>query len=96
MAVSQTVTDFPLIDGPLPIAFRPRKVVVEEMAAILVKYDSFRNEADAIRCLLALRVYSSFEVLRYIDDVRQYAMQQIVAREMSEAVSDCQRPEGER
>jgi hypothetical protein len=71
-----------LIDGPLlDPAIRGKDVAIR-MAKDLIAYDAFRVEADAIRSLMN-RGYSPFDVLRYVDDARQVAMQDIVAREIS-------------
>lgn len=74
------VTSFPLRE--VPLTFRPRSEVVTEMSALLVQYDAWRNEADALRVLIWRGNYSSFEAQRYLDDARQGAMQSVVAREM--------------
>jgi hypothetical protein len=73
--------NFPLIDGPLATHGESRDELVKRMAADLVTYDAFRNEADAIRSLMA-RGYPSFAVARFVDDARQVAMQGVVAAEM--------------
>jgi hypothetical protein len=75
------ILSFPLIDGPLAPQSEGRDDLVRRMAADLVTYDAFRVEADAIRSLMA-KGYSSFAVLRFVDDARQVAMQEIVAAEM--------------
>ena len=51
------------------------------MASDLIRFDAFANEQDAMRALLA-RDYRPFDVFVLLDDVRQVAMQEIVAREM--------------
>lgn len=71
-----------LLDGPMTDPRARREHVVMRMAKDLVAYDAFRVEADAIRALMA-REYSPFDVLRFVDDARQVAMQEIVAKEMS-------------
>lgn len=80
--MSEIVTVFPLNDGPLA-RYRPRAEVVTAMAGDLVRLDAFASEADAIRCLMARRVYTSYEIMSYIDDARQVAMQEVVAEQMS-------------
>ncbi len=60
-----------------------RTDMVERMAQDLVRFDSFRCESDAIRSLFG-RGYSMVDIVMVIDDARQVAMQDIVAREMSE------------
>lgn len=71
------------IDGPLVDAAALRADVVARMAKDLVKYEAYGVETDAIRSLMN-RGYSPYHVLRWVDDARQVAMQEIVAREMSE------------
>lgn len=72
----------PLIDGSLLARRESRNDVVARMASDITKYDAFRNEGDAIRSLMSAG-YSPFDVLRYVDDARQVAMQEVVAAEMS-------------
>jgi len=67
-----------LIDGPLV----SRADMVERMAKDLVRFDSFRNQADAIRSLHGAG-HSMVYAVMMIDDIRQAAMQIVVAREMS-------------
>jgi hypothetical protein len=67
-----------LIDGPLMDPAARREHVVAAMAGDLIAYDAFRVEADAIRALMA-REYSPFDVLRFVDDARQVAIQEIYA-----------------
>lgn len=71
-----------LIDGSMTDPAARREQVVARMAKDLIAYDAFRIEADAIRALMS-REYSPFDVLRFVDDARQVAMQEIVAKEMS-------------
>lgn len=71
-----------LIDGPLVIRRECRSVVVRKMGADLVRLDAFRNENDAMRALIATEKYSAFEVIRYLDDARQVAAQDVVTAEM--------------
>lgn len=75
------VTTFPLRDGPL--AGKTREEVVAAMGADLVRFDAWRNEADAIRALMWRGVYSSWEIMRELDNARQAAMQSVVAKQMS-------------
>ena len=72
-----------LIDGGLSQHPLPRSQVVALMAADLLRLDAFRNEADAIRALMALRLYTTFEIMTCVDDARQAAAQEIVAKEMA-------------
>ena len=76
------VFNFPLIDGPLSAPHESREDLVRRMAERLVAYDSFRNEGDAMRCLM-MKGFSPFEVMRFVDDARQVAMQDVVAREIA-------------
>lgn len=75
--------NIPLIDGSPVLRRESRADVVKRMAADLVKFDAFRDEGDAIRSLMH-RQYSPFDVLRYVDDARQVAVQDVVAREISQ------------
>jgi hypothetical protein len=81
-----TITGFPLRDGPL--LAKSRAEIVKAMAADLVRLDAWRNQQDAMRALLWQRdasgqpVFCSFEVSRYLDDARQAAMQNAVAKVM--------------
>lgn len=72
-----------LIDGGLTQQPLSRSQVTALMAADLIRLDAFHSEADAIRALMALKLYSTFEVMAYIDDARQAAAQDVVAREMA-------------
>ena len=72
-----------LIDGGLTQQPLSRSQVVALMAADLVRLDAWRSEADAIRALIALNLYSTFEIMSYIDNARQVAMQSVAAREMT-------------
>lgn len=78
------ISTFPLIDGGLSQVPLSRAQVVELMAADLERLDAFRSEADAIRALMGLKLYSTFEIMTCVDDARQAAMQIVVAREISE------------
>ena len=72
-----------LIDGGLTQQPLSRSQVAALMAADLVRLDAWRSEADAIRALMALKLYSTFEIMTCVDDARQAAAQEIVAREMA-------------
>jgi hypothetical protein len=74
------VSTFPLIDGPL---CEPRDQLIARMAADLVRFDAFHNREDAVRALMWRKDYSPFLVMRFADDARQVAMQDVVAREMA-------------
>ena len=73
-----------LIDGGLSQQPLPRSQVTALMAADLVRLDAFRSEADAIRALMALKLYTTFEIMTCVDDARQAAVQSLVAREMAD------------
>jgi len=75
-----------LLDGPISVsgALSRRQRLVSDMAQALLKYDAFRNEADAMRCLLVQRRWSTFDVLACLDDARQVAMQEMVAEAMAD------------
>jgi AmiR/NasT family two-component response regulator len=62
---------------------RARQAKVERMAQDLIRFDAFRDERDAIRALTWCGRYNVYDVLVLVDDVRQRAMQETVAREMS-------------
>lgn len=79
-----------LIDGPICAPHQSREDTVKRMAQRLVKYDAFRNEGDAIRTLMARapleqESFSPFDVLRFVDDARQVAMQDVVASLMRDS-----------
>lgn len=74
-----------LIDGGLTQQPLSRSQVVALMAQDLVRLDAFRSEADAIRALVALKLYSTFEIMTCVDDARQAAAQEHAAREISGA-----------
>lgn len=73
---------FVLIDGAVMDATARRKETVTRMAKDLVRYDAVQDERDSIRSLFG-RGYSMVDIVMMIDDARQAAMQEIVAREMS-------------
>lgn len=70
-----------IVDGTL-IDKAPRSELVKRMAADLIKYDAVGNEQDSIRSLFG-RGYSMVDIVMCIDDARQVAMQEVVAREMA-------------
>lgn len=74
-----------LIDGGLAQQPLPRAQVVALMASELLRLDAWRSEADAIRALMALKLYSSFEIMTCVDDARQAAAQETVAKVMGES-----------
>jgi hypothetical protein len=59
-----------------------RDALVRRMADDLIECDAYANKLDACRCLLAKR-YDSVDVAILLDDARQVAMQDVVAREMT-------------
>lgn len=58
-----------------------RADLVARMAKDLVRFDSAGNEADAIRSLFG-NGYGMGDIVMCVDDARQAAVQDIVAREM--------------
>lgn len=68
-----------VIDGAL--LYLGRQEIVARMAADLVAADSFHDEREAIRSLFGK--YPYFQISLLIDDARQVAVQDVVAREMS-------------
>lgn len=72
-----------LIDGPLVDVNSRRSDIVKRMAVDLVRFDAFRTEPDAIRSLHGAR-YSMGDIVMCVDDARQAAMSDVVAREMVE------------
>lgn len=72
-----------LIDGGLTQQPLSKAQVTALMAKDLIRLDAWRTEADAIRALMALKLYSTFEIMAYVDDARQAAAQEIVAKEMA-------------
>lgn len=84
---SPPTTTILLLEGPLSIAagLSKRQRLVSDMAQALLKYDAFRNEADAFWTLQNREMWSTYDIIVCIDDARQVAMQEIVAKEMSES-----------
>lgn len=77
------MTALRLIDTSLSQPRESREDLVRRMAKCLVTYDAFRNEGDAMRALM-LKGFSPFEAIRFVDDARQVAMQEVVAVAVSE------------
>jgi hypothetical protein len=75
------VSNFPLGDGPL---CEPRDQLIARMAADLVRFEAYHNRDDAVRSLMWRKDYSPFLVMRFADEARMAAMQEIVAREMEQ------------
>lgn len=73
-----------LIDGGLTQEPLSRSQVVALMAVDLVRLDAWRSEADAIRALMELKLYSTFEIMAYIEAGIYEAQQQTVAKMMSD------------
>lgn len=65
-----------LIDGGLTQQPLSRAQVTALMADDLIRLDAWRSEADAIRALMALKLYSTFEIMTCVDDARQAAAQE--------------------
>lgn len=75
-----------LIDGALAQQPRPASSVIAQMASDLVRLEAYSNEPDAIRALMALKLYSTFEIMTCVDDARQVAAQEaLVAKEMAKS-----------
>lgn len=64
----------------IPFAVR-RQTLVPKMAAIIMEAGTVGNERDAIRSLFGK--FAMADIIMLIDDARQAAQQEIVAREMS-------------
>lgn len=73
-----------LIDGGLTQQPLSRSQVVALMGADLIRLEAWRSEADAIRALMALKLYSTFEIMAYVDSAIYEAQQQHVAKIMSD------------
>jgi len=73
-----------LLDAPLIDARTRRRALVARMAQDLVRYDAHANEADAIRSLYGAG-YPMADIVMLVDDARQVAVQEIVAKEMSKS-----------
>ncbi len=72
-----------LIDGGLTQQPLSKAQVTALMAKDLIRLDAWRSEPDAIRVLMVLKLYSTFEIMTCVDDARQAAAQEIVAREIA-------------
>ncbi len=59
-----------------------REALVRRMAAVVAAHGAFSSERDTIRLLMA-KGFRALDVALLADDVRQVAMQSVVAREMS-------------
>jgi len=74
-----------LLDAPLIDAPTRRALLVKCMAADLVRYEAAHNEQDAIRSLYGTGRYEMADIVMLLDDARQAAVQEIVAREMAQS-----------
>lgn len=70
-----------LIDGPLMTTPERRAARVEAMAFLLRQTNAYADRGDAVRFLMA-RGFSTLDILLLVDDARQVAVQDVVAREM--------------
>lgn len=70
------------LDATLAEIREARRDLVCKMAFDLIRFDAIAVEADSIRSLCGAG-YSPMDVMMLIDDVRQVAVQAIVAKEMS-------------
>lgn len=61
-----------------------RAALIEAIAKDLIRYDALACEQDSIRSLFG-RGYPMVDIVMLLDDARQVAMQEIVAKEMSES-----------
>jgi hypothetical protein len=71
-----------LIDGPLLLAPERRALLIEHMAADLLETGAFVDRSESER-QLHRDGYPCLDVMILVDDARQVAMQDVVAREMS-------------
>jgi hypothetical protein len=81
--VSATIQKCYLLDGPLILAPERKQEMAEEMAALLLDANAYLDRGDAIRLLRAAD-YNALNVMLCVDDARHLAMQEIIAKEMSE------------
>jgi hypothetical protein len=72
-----------LIDGPLLQAPERRAMLIEYMAADLLETGAFVDRSESEK-QLHRDGYLCLDVMILVDDARQVAMQEAVAREMSE------------
>lgn len=72
-----------LLDGPLMLTPERRAAMTLQMAAILLADDAHVDRGDAIRCLRG-REYNAIDVMMLVDDARAVAVQDLVAKEMSD------------
>jgi hypothetical protein len=72
-----------LIDGPLMTAPERREAMTERMAIILSAHQVYADRAASVHVLRA-EGFPMIDVHLMVDDARQVAMQEVVAREMME------------
>jgi hypothetical protein len=73
-----------LLNGPIMTAPERREALLERMAKDIAAYHVCADRQDAVRVLHQLG-YDVTDIHVLVDDARQVAMQDIVAREMSES-----------
>lgn len=71
-----------LLDGPLMLAPERKQAMAEEMAALLLDAGAYLDRGDAIRLLRAAN-YAVLNIMLCVDDAQHFALQKIVAGEMS-------------
>ena len=74
---------FHLLEAPLMACQQGRLALVERMANVLLMQGAYGSREDAVQALFWNGDFRSFEVARFVDDARQVAVQEMVAREMS-------------
>lgn len=74
-----------LIDGSIAMTREERDELIRSMAADLVRFEAYHDVNDAIRSLMWRKEYSPFLVMRFADDARAVAMQEVVAAEMAKS-----------
>jgi hypothetical protein len=72
-----------LVDGPIMLAPERRKETIERMAKDLAETGAIDSDQDSIRLLMHAG-YPSLDVALLAGEARMVAMQEIVAREISE------------
>lgn len=73
-----------LLDGPMLLSPERKADMAAEMGRKLLDGSAYLDRGDAIRLLRALD-YSVLNVMLVVDDARHWAMEEILAKEMSEA-----------
>lgn len=76
---------FHLVEAPLMSTQQPKVALVERMANVLLMQGAYGSREDAVQALFWAGDFRSFEVARFVDDARQVAVQEMVAREMGES-----------